>query len=172
MTDIWFISDTHFNHKNILTFKDDKGDLIRPGFKNSRDMDACIVDRWNSVVKPGDKVYHLGDVAFGLGEEGYLDYLLSRLHGKKRLTVGNHDDLKSHLLQTHFQKISLWKIFKEYNFFCSHVPLPLHEFRKVEYQVHGHLHQNLLPEKEYISVCVEHTDYTPVHLDEIRARIK
>ena len=80
MTDIWLISDTHFNHRNILTFKDDDGNLIRPNFTNVHDMDEHMVECWNSVVKDGDIVYHLGDVYFG-----ELGQLLNRCRGRKRL---------------------------------------------------------------------------------------
>ena len=52
----WFTSDTHFSH--IPEF------LWGPrGFSNEREMNEAIVDRWNNVVKPGDIVYHLGDMA-------------------------------------------------------------------------------------------------------------
>ena len=70
MRDIWIVSDTHFMHKNILTFRDDKGELIRgKRFSDVQDMDETMIENWNSVVKPGDLVYHLGDVMMGPKEE-------------------------------------------------------------------------------------------------------
>ena len=60
---VWVISDTHFGHKNILSFKDkDTGDAIRGKvFSSIDEMDETLIDNWNRVVKPGDKIYHLGD---------------------------------------------------------------------------------------------------------------
>ena len=65
--DIWVISDTHFNHANIIKFTDSNtGELIRGSrFSSTKEMDDHMIDRWNATVKPGDKVYHLGDVVFG-----------------------------------------------------------------------------------------------------------
>jgi len=33
--------------------------------------------------------------------------------------------------------------------------------------VHGHIHSNPSPQGPYRCVCVEHTDYTPINLDEL-----
>ena len=65
--DIWIISDTHLLHENILKFKDGAtGNLVRGNkFSNVNEMDEFILEKWNSVVKPGDIVYHLGDVFIG-----------------------------------------------------------------------------------------------------------
>src|ERR1041385_7153975 len=107
MADIWFISDHHFFHENILKFVGDDGARIRPEFATVDEMNWYMVDRWNSVVKPQDKVWHLGDVAFKTTERAdEIDHLLSQLHGHKRMLVGNHDNLKAPFLR-HFEKIEL-----------------------------------------------------------------
>jgi len=62
--DIWVISDTHFDHANILNFTDKVGKPTR-NFADVDEMNETMIANWNSVVKPGDKVYHLGDVLFG-----------------------------------------------------------------------------------------------------------
>ena len=54
---IWFTSDTHFDHKNIIKY------CNRP-FKDIDEMNAELERRWNAVVAPGDRVFHLGDFAF------------------------------------------------------------------------------------------------------------
>lgn len=94
MSKTWVISDTHFGHANILTFRDSSGDLIRPGFKNIDEHDQLIIDNWNSVVKPEDRVYHLGDVA--IPRRG-LKFLYA-LNGRKALIGGNHDIWKVTLI--------------------------------------------------------------------------
>ena len=79
---IYFIADTHFNHENIIKYCD------RP-FSNAKEMNEYIIQKWNSVVKEDDIVYHLGDVGFGTTE--MLKELISRLNGTKILLRGNHD---------------------------------------------------------------------------------
>jgi calcineurin-like phosphoesterase family protein len=68
--DIWVISDTHLSHENILKFTDsDTGDLIRGHlFDNVDQMDEFILEKWNSTIKEGDIVYHLGYVFIGRKE--------------------------------------------------------------------------------------------------------
>ena len=136
-------------------------------------MNWIMAERWNSVVKPQDKVWHLGDVAFKTGERaGELEALLQRLNGHKRMLAGNHDNLKSPVLQRHFEKIELWKGFKDEGFTCSHIPLRLESLRDGKVCVHGHIHQNLMKEKGYINVCVEVRNYTPVHMDTLVQEVK
>lgn len=166
MRDIWVISDTHFNHKNILTFEDKVGKPIRP-FQSVEDMNETMLERWNSVVKPGDKVYHLGDVFFG-SKEAFQKFW-PRLNGRKRLVVGNHDDVKYLSSGGFFDKVLLWRKFEHLLF--THVPVhpsTLQEGRfegKQMVNVHGHIHQNKSPDGPYRCVCVEQINYTPIHID-------
>jgi len=167
---IWLISDTHFNHSNILNFKDKNENLIRK-FSDVHDMNETMIDRWNKLVKPQDKVYHLGDVYFG--DEKQASFLLSRLNGHKRLVVGNHDNLKAPILHKYFEKIVLWRKLSDNGLLLTHVPVhesTLGEGRfkgKQIINVHGHTHQNGSPKGPYKSVCVELTDYTPMNIEEI-----
>jgi calcineurin-like phosphoesterase family protein len=172
--DIWFISDTHFFHDNILLFRDRQENLIRGRyFSSSAHMNECMVSNWNESIKPQDKVYHLGDVAVGVRQQSEFTELMQSLNGHKRLLLGNHDHIHQPAYRE-FERIELWTggKFKQYNFVCSHIPLRPDQMRDGEFNVHGHIHQNLVPDPHYICVCVEHTSYRPVHLDEIRKRIE
>lgn len=165
----YFISDTHFFHTNIIKFVDDAGKRIR-NWDTLEDMHEYMIKKWNSVVKDSDYVYHLGDVTFQY--HGAFNNLMSRLKGHKRLIVGNHDKIWNPSLMMHFEKVDLWKGFKEHNFTASHIPLMLQSLRDGAYNVHGHVHQNSLNNPNYINVSVEVRDYTPVHIDEIGMEIK
>jgi calcineurin-like phosphoesterase family protein len=79
---IWFTSDTHFGHKNIIKFSS------RP-FKDENHMDEELVKSWNEVVHKDDDVYHLGDVS--LGNPTKLTDILNRLNGNIHLITGNHE---------------------------------------------------------------------------------
>lgn len=171
--DKWFISDTHFFHENILTFTDKKtGALIRP-FSSLEEMNETMVQNWNKVIKPYDKVYHLGDVTFGLHKyRSEFNTLMHRLNGKKRLTVGNHDKLKDPDLFSHFEKVEYWIGFKKHNFTATHFPIRLDSLRDGKFCVHGHSHQNKMADPHYINVSVEVRDFAPTSLDTILEEIK
>lgn len=172
MTNIWFTSDTHFFHANILGFKNSDGSPVRP-FKSVKEMHEVMIQNWNSVVKPQDHVWHLGDVTFYYGK-GFNE-LMSRLNGKKRMLVGNHDKLRPQnflALSNHFEKIEYWRGFKEGNFTCTHMPHPLGSLRDGAFNVHGHTHGRCLSDPHYINVCVEVRNFTPVHYDTILSEIK
>lgn len=79
---IWFTSDTHFNHANVIKH------CQRP-FRTAEEMNAALVDNWRAAVKDGDAVYFLGDFCLG-NDKGALE-ILNMLPGQKFLVVGNHD---------------------------------------------------------------------------------
>jgi len=167
--DIWVISDTHLNHENILDFRDELGNRIRP-FSSVKEMNDCILDRWNSVVKAGDIVYHLGDVAFGSKED--FKTLWPKFNGSKRLVVGNHDDVKFMSSGGFFKKVSMWRVFTEFGLIFTHVPIHQSGLytpgRKGLFNIHGHIHHNPSPEGPYFNVSSEAIFYTPMHIEDLQ----
>jgi calcineurin-like phosphoesterase family protein len=79
---IWFTSDHHFGHKNIIEFSK------RP-FASVDEMNAEMVKRWNEKVGQDDLVYHIGD--FALMSSGKVRQLRSQLNGRICLIKGNHE---------------------------------------------------------------------------------
>ncbi len=169
--DIFVISDTHFSHENILNFLRDNGEKVRPGFSCFEEMDEYIVNKWNSVVKPHDKVYHLGDVVM---KKRYID-VVKRLNGKKRLIMGNHDIFGFHAM----------RILPKEGVMMTHIPLHLNSIKRGFINLHGHIHERIIGQDTqmvlghisdqhpfYYNACVEHHDYTPVAMDIISAKIK
>lgn len=165
--DIWVVSDTHFNHTNIIDY------CNRP-FNNSKEMDEKMIDNWNGVVKDGDIVYHLGDVYFGV--EGRDS--VSKLKGRKRLILGNHDNGKDVFLHKTFQKIAVWRMFPEFGLLLTHVPVHQSSLKRFEadkyveslVNVHGHIHQTPAPSPLHRNVSVEQINYTPIHIEELRIK--
>ena len=80
--DIYFTSDLHIGHKNILEYSK------RP-FESIEEHDEMLVQNWNSIVKPGDLIYCLGDFALCSAERATS--IAKRLMGNKYLVFGNHD---------------------------------------------------------------------------------
>jgi calcineurin-like phosphoesterase family protein len=80
--EIWFTSDTHFYHGNIIEYTG------RP-FHDVWEMNESLISNWNERVRNEDIIFHLGDFAH-CGSEKLKD-LLERLKGRKYLILGNHD---------------------------------------------------------------------------------
>lgn len=80
---IWFTSDLHFSHKNVINY------CNRP-FKDVSEMNPNLISRWNAMVKPQDTIYVLGD--FSLNANRARDFG-ALLKGHKLLVPGNHDDV-------------------------------------------------------------------------------
>ncbi len=163
------ISDTHFGHTNSWEkFKREDGSPLRP-FTSTEEMDETMIERWNAKVGPNDTVYHLGDVA--INKKGLAS--VSRLNGRKILIRGNHDIFKDEQYrEIGFEQLHGVRVFVD-KFILSHIPL----FEKCVSErfvcnVTGHLHANYINSPRYLTVCVEHTNYTPLSFEEVEQRIK
>lgn len=171
MKNIWFISDTHFGHENILKFTTPNGKLIRGDkFSSTEEMNQHMYDCWNETVKLGDRIYHLGDVTW-IKDSKFVK-TFRKLNGDKRLIVGNHDSIMWFAKEQLFTKISMWHLFHEVGLLASHVPLDVSALKRYDrfgtwINVHGHIHQNCSPTPNHRCVCVEWTNYRPIHIDEI-----
>ena len=165
MTD-FVTSDPHYSHANICTFMNNDGSKVRP-WTDVNEMNEAMVERHNKAVRPNDKVYFLGDIAF---HKKYLT-ILERLNGKKVLIKGNHDIEKITEYLKYFYDIRGVHI---YNKFCmSHIPIHPDSLGRFTGNIHGHLHNKrvMLGNKidhRYISACVEHHNYTPISFEELQ----
>lgn len=184
MINTWFTSDTHFGHTKVIEFEKE----ARP-FTCLEEMHEVMIDRWNSVVRDNDIVYHLGDFCFGRKNIE----IAGRLKGKKRLILGNHDTYPSLDYFKYFDKLHgahSWK-----GCILSHVPVHPNQLQgRFKLCVHGHLHSRVVleyindneiwesselfkgiivkPDDRYFNVSVERNNLTPFHADEILNRLK
>ena len=159
----FLISDTHFGHSNILTFKKLDGSNLRP-FSSLEEMNETLINNWNSVVSNEDKVYHLGDVLF---TKRWLDLILPRLNGTKVLIKGNHDNLKLSQYQQYFKDVRAYHILDK--FLLSHIPIHPESISRWKANIHGHLHNNIIPDNRYLNVSVERINYRPIDVEYIRS---
>jgi len=130
---IWLITDTHFNHKNMVELQ------YRPV-----DFDRVIVDNWKRLVSEDDIVIHLGDVI--MGQKGTLGDIIKELPGHKVLVTGNHDEKPGWFLKKGFD-------FACHAFELNHIYFT-HEPAEVlppncAHNVHGHTHGNGHRDNEY-----------------------
>lgn len=187
MSKTFLISDTHFGHSNIVTFLRKDGTKLRP-WDNIKEHDEALIYNWNSVVKPEDKVYHLGD--FGLSNSTHLLRIVQALNGTKILIKGNHDTLKLHAYQQVFKDVRAYHSLN--NIFMAHIPIHPASLGRWKGQIHGHLHaDNVKLDKEeivnsgcpyteysnsndlrYYNVACEQINYTPIEFDKVNEYFK
>jgi calcineurin-like phosphoesterase family protein len=164
MPNIFVTSDTHFSQASFLEFKDEFGNPARP-FSSVEEADETMVEHWNAVVSPSDKVYHLGDVAM---RKEHLS-ILARLNGSKRLILGNHDIFDFKDYKPYFKTIYAMR--KLEDILLTHIPIHPQQLSRFKLNIHGHLHQRVIDDPRFVNVCVEQTNYTPVDLSVILERI-
>lgn len=167
MNNIWFTSDTHFFHKKIIEYEKE----TRP-FKNIDEMHEALITRWNSVVKPKDTIFHLGDFMMGRGNI----HIVTKLNGLKRLIMGNHDLAPTTEYSQYFK---CYGAFNWEHCILTHIPIHPNMLEARWFlNVHGHLHSkkvhnlNAIPDDRYFNVCVEQNNLTPIHADIIRDAAK
>jgi len=83
----FFTSDLHIGHKNIIKYCD-RPFLTQDGFPDADAMRAQLVKNFCEVIKPGDELYFLGDLAFDVNTT--RDFL-NAVPGVKFMVWGNHD---------------------------------------------------------------------------------
>ena len=168
MANIFIISDTHFGQLSICEFLNVDGERMRP-WMSAAEMDEALVDNWNAVVRPQDKVYHVGDVAMKRDNIKTV----GRCNGHKRLVRGNHDIFPMKYYLPFFEDIYGTRVFED--MILSHFPLREESIKTKWTCIHGHCHSNIRPlhfGPKYLNVSIELTEWRPLAIEEVRQRIR
>ena len=162
---VFVSSDLHFDHDNIIRF-------CRRPFRDRHEMNEALLQNWNKTVGSRDRVYYLGDMAYGKGSH-VTDRWLDKLNGKIFFIRGNHDRDVITKAQVVNDQVAIR--YKGHDFLLMHSP-----YRPRNWDgwiIHGDKHNNDpdYPRVNYqnktINVCVEMTNYAPISLDDIIAKI-
>lgn len=191
MNDTWFTSDPHYWHANVIKYCD------RP-FKSVEDMNEALVRNWNSVVKPGDTVYCMGDFSFAPRP---VELYSRRLLGNKKLVPGNHDPV--HPYNKHYKQAlkqgklkELFELYAEHGWEVlpisstldipgcavvnlNHMPYDTTDSRYQEHKpdddgrwlLCGHIHQHWKIRERMINCGVDVWNFTPVNIETIKSII-
>lgn len=179
----WLVSDTHFGHAGVCRFmREDGVTKLRP-WDDPEEMDEFMIKAWNDVVRPADKVYHLGDVVINRRALKTL----SRLNGDKVLIRGNHDIFRDDEYREYFRELRAYHVLN--GMILSHIPVHESSLGRFGTNIHGHLHASRVKkargvdaktgtvlysneiDPRYHCVCVEQTGYAPILLDDVYKRI-
>ena len=175
-----FVSDTHFNHLNIIKYCE------RP-FNTVWYMNETMRANLEALDEEGFRIVHCGDMFFGKPGAVKLNFK----HPENHIFIyGNHDDFEPDVYKKWFGTVhgmrETWK--KHWmklalpdgtNVLLSHEPQQ--DLHGCDYNLYGHHHNNMTryPEKfvtdypwlfgskRHINVGVELTGYTALPLEEL-----
>lgn len=170
----WFTSDLHFGHAKVIEY------CNRP-YKDAQHMNEILIQNWNSVVKPDDEVYHLGDFAFL--KDSDIDKITCRLNGKIHGIWGNHDkgrNLTNHGFVSMYEFAEL-RLAKDIIVKMCHFPYTGDHDDKDRYPhlrpiksdnkwlLHGHVHGlwQVMPQERMINVGCDVWNYKPISADQV-----
>lgn len=185
--DLWFSSDHHFYHNNVIGF------CNRP-FYNVEHMNKELIRRHNSRVRPQDTCIIVGDFSFGNAQQ--TKEIVDQLNGTLILIEGNHDK-KGTINKFHasFREATIaiagytvsikhyplkWPRFshlkERFVRFIKKVPDPRyldrHPVDKGQLHIHGHTHSPVKFHHNQIHVGVDAWDYYPVSVKKISKYIQ
>ena len=183
---IFFSSDHHANHENIIKF------CKRP-FENIQEMNQELVKRWNEKVPKDGIVFHLGDFAWG-GYNVWKNFR-EQLNGNIYLIKGNHclknmtTTAKELFIDVNMQmriEIEGRKIWLNHFPFLCYSGV-YREFNVLEYNIFGHVHLSNIKERNAGRDCercyqmlfptqydvgVDFNEFAPISWYEVDERIK
>jgi calcineurin-like phosphoesterase family protein len=187
--DIWFSSDFHFNHKNIVRGTSEWGTDLE---QQVRDFDTLeqhnerLIKNINACVKGGDALYFLGDWSFGGFES--IRKLRERLYATNiHFVLGNHDhhiDNNKDEIRQLFSSVNQYinkRIGGQRMFLCHYAMRVWDKSHHGSWHLYGHSHGSLPDYKadkghslfKSMDVGIDtHPEFRPYHFDEIAEIMK
>lgn len=183
---IWFSSDTHYLHRNIMRF-------CGRNFSSIEEHDACLLNNHNSLVSNNDEYWFLGDFAYKGQPEEAVKIFKKMNFGKCYFLFGNHDKIFRQAIQKgllndylnigkleiiggdiavndHTLSVSKTIEINGQNIFISHYAHQTfpHAFRGA-WMLFGHSHNNIILPYRAIDVGVDAVQkkYFPISIEEI-----
>jgi len=160
---IWFTSDTHFGHGNIIKYSgrpylSDRelqllaeerkgGENLRVSRESVERMDDCLFEEINKVVQEDDELWHLGDFCFA----PKYDYFKAAKNYRRRIKCknvhliwGNHDNYSLAPLFSsthHMETVSVGQGKAQQNIVCNHYAMAIwNRSHRGAWHLYGHSH--------------------------------
>lgn len=164
MSRIFVTSDTHFGHKKIIKYE------TWASFDTVLERDHAILDGiMERNPNKRDQLYVLGDFLMYTTLHPEIAKRWDNLPFlKKRLILGNHDDVYtvSHYFDT--VEAYLTRSFQHYKILFSHMPVRRDYSQRWDFNIHGHDHKNKICTPMQFNVNVDaRKSYVPLTLEEI-----
>lgn len=158
---IWFTSDYHLSHKNIIEY------CNRP-FENVQVMDRTIVKNLERKLEPGDILYYLGDLTFDINAA--LHFFKNFKDIQIHFIIGNHDSTK--ILEIAYKfcvTVSNLKVIKlnMQNIILCHYPISIDNDKHNSWCLYGHSHGKRAQKEREYDVSVDNNDFLPLSYHEL-----
>lgn len=183
---IFFSSDQHFGHRNVVKF------CNRP-YTDEKEMGKALIENWNNVVGPEDIVVTMGDF-FWFNDSHSIKKVVNQLNGTIYIVLGNHDKKES------FRRCDPEKLIildgishiflrcenenrwyeKTFEIVCCHYPLMTWSHRdRGAINLFGHIHSGwmrscddydqMLPlwKGQQLDVGVDNQNFTPIVFEDV-----
>ena len=175
---LWFTSDTHWNHKNIVKGTTNWGDTNQRcrEFDTLEEHNTKIIQNINEVVKYSDTLYHLGDWSFG-GFEAIKKFR-DQLHCRTiHLVFGNHDHHIENNRENCQDLFASAQYYKEFSttwgqrIILSHYAMRVwNKSHHGSWMLYGHSHGTLSGYEGYktMDVGVDTNDLKPYSIEDLK----
>jgi calcineurin-like phosphoesterase family protein len=170
---IYFTSDLHFHHKNIIKSLSnwEKDTPCLRNFSSIEEMNSTLINNINQTIKnpDDDSLFILGDFSFSRKKKDLINIRNQILCKNIYFVVGNHDwQFESSTIKELFTKVSVFNqliVYKDYSFDLYDIPCYLKKYTEKEVLIkielfhypisvnshhnykhlhfHGHLHTTL-----------------------------
>lgn len=165
---VWFWSDLHFSHENIIRYCD------RP-FSSAGEMNKVLVGNALARLTAADILVIGGDIT--MSGVNIANALLRAIPAYKINVLGNHDVVRAGRLNLDVDEVAacLEFEFERRSFLVTHYPVAESVLRPGQLNLHGHIHNATLPpalgrDDRHVCMCVERTGYAPMLMAELLAR--
>jgi len=176
---VWFTSDPHFGHRNIIKY------CNRP-FDSIEEMDEILIDKWNMVIDYDDLIICCGD--FSLTNPKRTNEILTKLNGNKILIIGNHEkSVLSNKANRDMFNGGIYDLLnitvlddevvdEKQDIILCHYPMVVWDkSHRGSWQLFGHVHgmfdNDIKLSPNQIDVGVDSNDFRPISYQEVKEKI-
>ena len=160
---VMFTSDLHLGHRSICKY--------RSKFTTAEEHDEYILDLMSKLNKR-TILFILGDFLFdGPHFEVYL-HRIAKFPCTIKLVMGNHDSMQLYTQTIAPNILIQLPLFSYKNTWLSHCPIHPQELRNRDGNIHGHLHNSIVPDLRYFNVNLDVNGYDLVPLNKILTSLR
>ncbi len=158
MSKVFLISDTHFGHNGI-------SDKFRREFSSDEEHNETIHDNIMNCCGKNNTLWILGDVCFKQDQFWRVETYASSFESVN-ICLGNHEH-RSFAEFCCMKGVKVHGVVKKWGFWLSHAPIHPQELYRGK-NIHGHVHDNTVPDPNYFNVSCENIGYKPILLQQLK----